>query len=44
MPHRHAGAFFSTEEDHFLHGPDDEDLRRPPVTGTGPASTHRHAW
>jgi hypothetical protein len=31
------------EEDHFLHGLDGEDLRRPPAIGTGPASTHRHA-
>jgi hypothetical protein len=43
MPHRHAGTFFSTEEDHFLHGPDDGALRLFPTTGTGPASTHRHA-
>ena len=36
-------GLFQPEEDHFLHGPDDGDMRRLPATGTGPASTHRHA-
>ncbi|MDB5556847.1 MAG: hypothetical protein JWL86_6831 [Rhizobium sp.] len=37
MPHRHARAFFSPEENHSLHGPDHEALRRLPMTSTGSA-------
>ena len=34
MPHRHARAFFSPEEDHFLHGPRSGVLRLTPIPAT----------